>query len=168
MAYDGRNFGNRQGGGRSGPGGDPNYKKGKLPEGYLSGGYFEVIDGEKALRPEYIVKYPKEIAEKLSSQNEWEKWNSPQNKRSQVRRFYEYGLRIQGLLRRKHNHFAAVEAELGRLLPFVKYAESRGTVSVLFRNFIDRNITAVHDGEDLNAFMKHFEAVIAYLPKEKN
>ena len=71
-------------------------------------------------------------------------------------------------MRRKNNNFPSVEAELDRLLPFVKYAESRGTVSPLFRNFIEKNIMIIHNGEDLNAFVKHFEAVVAYLPKEKN
>ena len=154
-----KNFKNEQGGGKKDS--NNNYKKEELPEGYLSGGYFKIADGEKVLRPEYIVKYPKKIAVGLSG-------ISSKNKRSQVRKYYQYILRIQGLLRRKNNNFPSVEAELDRLLPFVKYAESRGTVSPLFRNFIEKNIMIINNGEDLNAFVKHFEAVVAYLPREKN
>ncbi len=165
MAYDNRNFGNKMGG-RNGF--NSNYQKGQLPKGYLSGGYFETVENENALKPEYIVEYSKAIAEKLSDKNEWEKPNTPQNKRSQIRKFYEYVLRIQSLLHRKNNNFDAVEAELKRLIPYVNYAVSRGTVSELFRNFINDNMMAIHNVEDLNAFVKHFESIIAYLPKEKN
>ena len=166
MANDNRNYGNRMGGGRNSFG--SNYQKGLLPKGYLSGGYFETIKGENALKPEYIVEYSKEIAKKLADRNEWEKSNTPQNKRSQIRKFYEYVLRIQGLLRRKNDNFGAVEAELKRLIPYVDYAVSRGTVSELFQNFINDNMMAIHNVEDLNAFVKHFESIVAYLPKEKN
>ncbi len=166
MAYDNRNYGNRMGGGRNSS--NSNYQKGQLPKGYLSGGYFETAEGESVLKPEYIVEYSKEIARKLASKDEWEKPNTPQNKRSQVRKFYEYVLRIQGLLQLKNNHFGTVEAELKRLIPYAEYAMSRGTVSELFQNFINDNIMALHNVDDLNAFVKHFESIVAYLPKEKN
>ena len=165
MAYDNRN-GGKQGGMKSGAG--DGYRKGILPEGYLSGGYFKSVGDERVLKPEYIVKYSKEIADKLNSWQEWDKANSPQNKRSQIRKFYEYVLGIQGLLQRKNNNFAVIEAELNRLIPFVNYAQSRSTVSELFKKFIEENIKAVHGTEDLNAFVKHFESIVAYLPKEKN
>lgn len=166
MGYDNRNGGYRSGGTRNSMGNG--YKKAELPKGYLSGGYFETAGDEKVLKPEYIVKYSREIAGKLDSPEEWDKPNSPQNKRSQIRKFYEYVLGIQGLLRRKNNNFEIVEAELNRLVPFVNYARSRGTVSELFRLFIEENLKAVHGAEDLNAFAKHFESIVAYLPKEKN
>jgi CRISPR-associated protein Csm2 len=167
MAYNNRGFGDRQGGGKKGYSGDYDYQKGQLPKGYLSGGYYETVGGEKALRPEYIVEHSKEIADKLSKREEWD-GKSPQNKRSQIRKFYEYVLGIQELLQRKNNNFQVVEAELQRLIPFVNYARSRGTVSELFENFIEKNIRAVHNPEDLKALAKHFESIVAYLPKEKN
>ena len=165
MPYDNKKFGGRTGSMNSN---FTSYQKAQLPKGYLSGGYFEMIGDEKALRPEYIVAYAKEIAEKLDKPEEWDKFNSPQNKRSQVRKFYEYVLRIQGLLQRKNNNFEVVEAELDRLIPFVNYARSRSTVSELFQIFVEENIRAIHSVEDLNAFVKHFESIVAYLPKEKN
>ncbi len=170
MAYNNRGFGDRQGGGKKGYSGDYDYQKGQLPKGYLSGGYYEIVGGEKILRSEYIVEYPREIAKKLSSCEEWDSRRSAQNKRSQIRKFYEYVLSVQGLLRRKNNNFQVVEAELRCLLPFVYYARNRSTstVSELFRNFIEENIRAVHNPEDLKAFAKHFESIVAYLPKEKN
>lgn len=168
MAYNNKGYGDRQGGGKKGYSSENGYQKGQLPEGYLSDGYYKIVDGEKALRPEYIVEYSKEIAKKLSKREEWD--GKSQNKRSQIRKFYEYVLGIQELLQRKNNNFRAVEAELKRLLPRVYYARNRSTstVSELFVNFIEENIRAVHNPEDLKAFAKHFESIIAYLPKEKN
>lgn len=166
MAFENRSGGGRQGEARTGFG--TGYKKGELPKGYLSGGYFEVAGGEKSLKPEYIVKYSEEIAKRLDNPEEWDRPNSPQNKRSQIRKFYEYVLRIQGLLRRKNVKFELVAAELNRLVPFAHYARSRSTVSELFKSFIEENLRAIHGTEDLDAFVKHFESIVAYLPKEKN
>lgn len=165
MGYDNRNNLGRSGGKFNQTGSD--YKKGQLPQGYLAGGYFETVNGEEVLKKDYIVKYSKEIADALSNKQEWDS-GKEQNKRSQIRKYYEYCLRIQGSMQRKNGDFAAVESELNRLLPFIEYARSRSTVSELFRVFINKNISQIHEAKELNAFIKHFEAIVAYLPKEKN
>lgn len=154
----------RQEGGRSfgGNGRNQNNPEEKsLPQGYLSGGYYEMVDGEKVMKKDYILSYPREIAQALSVKRDV-------NKQSQIRKFYEYSLRIQGILRRKNGDFKLVETELNRLIPHAHYAMNRGTISELFKNFIERNLKSIHNAEDLNAFIKHFEAIVAYLPKEKN
>lgn len=133
----------------------------ELPQNYLYGGYYVEKNGELVLKKEYIVGFPNEIAKLLSQDRN-------KNKRSQIRKFYEYALRIQALLKRKNMEFDAIEAELTRLVPYVKYAESRSTVSELFRMFIEENIKHIHNEKDLMAFIKHFEAIVAYLPKERN
>ncbi len=135
----------------------------RLPSGYLSGGYYEGDGQNRHMKKEYIVQYSKQIADDLSDDGRGKK-----NKRSQIRKFYEYTIQVRELVRRKDNCFAVAEAELNRLIPFVRYAESRDTVSELFGEFIEKNVKAVHDVEDLDAFLKHFEAIVAYLPKEKN
>lgn len=138
-----------------------------LPKGYLEGGYYKEVNGEKVLQKEYIVKYPQEIVELLTVRDERGRVKSDINKRSQIRKFYEYALAVQGLLQRKDNNFEVVEAELNRLIPFADYAKSRGTVSDLFVEFINKNVTNIHSTSDLTAFTKHFEAIVAYLPKDK-
>jgi len=143
-----------------------NWEKQELPENYLKGGYYEEKDGETVLKKEYIIGFPNEIAKLLS--DEKNKNNKNKNKRSQIRKFYEYVLRIQDLLKRKKTGFSVVEAELARLVPYVKYAESRSTVTELFRMFVEENVKHIHDEKDLTAFVKHFEAIVAYLPKERN
>lgn len=133
-----------------------------LPQGYLKEGYFQTCEENVKLNSKYIVEYPREIAKKLSSEG------NNKNKRSQIRKFYEYSLRIQNLLRHKKGDFCVIEAEFKRLIPFVEYAESRGTVTECFVSFITKNVEEVKNADDLNAFVKHFEAIVAYLPKEKN
>lgn len=125
----------------------------KLPVGYLDGGYYTKKNDEWVLKKEYIVKFPKEIADALSL-------DKNKNKRSQIRKFYEYTLRVQDLLRRKNGEFAIVEAELDRLIPHVKYASNRSTPTVtsLFVEFIEQNIEQIKNEKDLIAFVKHFEA----------
>lgn len=139
----------------------------QLPNGYLDGGYYKDVNGEKILQKEYIVKYPLEMVDLLTVRDERGRVKSDINKRSQIRKFYEYALAVQSLLQRKGNNFEVVEAELNRLIPFADYAKSRGTVSGLFVDFIKKNVMSIHNTSDLTAFIKHFEAIVAYLPKDK-
>lgn len=129
-----------------------------LPEGYLQGGYFEpAAAGERpALRREYIIGYPAEIAQALEDREK--------NKSTQLRKFYDYCIRIRDMLDRGQS-FHEVESDFCRLAAFAKYAESRGKVSGLFVEFIQKNVDMVRGKEDFYAFLKHFEAVIAYIKK---
>lgn len=131
-----------------------------LPAGYLQGGYYK-DEKKHILKKEYIVDYSKEIAEMLESDG-----GRDANRRSQIRKFYEYVLRVERKLGLSGNDYAAVEADLLELLPHVTYAASRRVVSNIFIKFIEKNVTAVHDDKDLKAFVKHFEAVIAFTKKD--
>lgn len=139
-----------QGGGRSG--------NQSLPEGYLARGYYEDAE-KKVMRPEYIIKYPKEIVEEL-------KQDKNKNKSSQLRKYYEFVIRIKDRLRQTNTSYEEMKSEIGRLIPFAEYALTRGKVSDYFQKFISKNVTAIHDEKDFMAFAKHFEAIIANLPKE--
>lgn len=138
----------------------------QLPKGYLVGGYYEEGERGRVLKKEYIVDFPISIAKALSSKEDSE--NGKRNKRSQIRKFYEYSISIRELANRKNGDFRVIEAELDRLLPFAQYKMSRNTVSQLFVDFINKNVSNIKNTEDLQAFVKHFEAIVAYLPKEKN
>lgn len=129
-----------------------------LPRDYLKGGYFEPAAdrGRAVLRREYIVGYPAEIASSLADREK--------NKSTQLRKFYDYCIRIRDMLDRGQS-FQEVESDFCRLAAFAKYAESRGRVSSLFVDFIQKNVGAVHSKEEFYAFLKHFEAVIAYIKK---
>lgn len=129
-----------------------------LPDGYLNGGYFgPVAEGERpALRREYIIGYPAKIAQALEDREK--------NKSTQLRKFYDYCIRIRDMLDRGQS-FGEVESDFCRLAAFAKYAESRSKVSGLFVDFIQKNVETVQSKEDFYAFLKHFEAVIAYIKK---
>ena len=132
----------------------------KFPEGYLEDledGYYKIVDGEYCLKPEFIVEYPRGIARYLENRNK--------NKLSQIWKFYDYARRIQDSLKQKGTPFEGVEAELNMLKPAAVYAASRDTVTYLFKDFIEKNVSQIKDMKDLEAFIKHFQALIAYLPR---
>lgn len=130
-----------------------------LPDGYLIGGYYTDPEKEK-LKKEYIVAYPRQIADALERDGKREA-----NKRTQIRKYYEYLLRVRDKLNLKDGDFEAIEADLAELFPKATYAQTRQVVSGLFVDFIRENLEAVQDARDLRAFVKHFEAVIAFMKK---
>lgn len=137
-------------------------KPAALPEGYLQGGYYS--DSKKTkLKREYIVEYPKDLANAF-----WLDGGKDTNKRSQIRKFYEYLLRVERKMHLQDNAFGSIEADLAELLPYVTYAGNRKNkvVSNLFILFIQKNIAALHDEKDVRAFVKHFEAVIAFTKRD--
>ena len=146
--------------GRSGQSGGRSGEPPKLPAGYLSSGYYlPAADGGKEPNPDYILRFPKAIARDLKH---------PQaNKSAQLRKFYDYCIRLRDMVRYQGLDFPSVRAELARLEPFVEYAQKRKRVTQLFTDFIRENVKAVQSDEDFRAFLKHFEALIAYLPKDQ-
>lgn len=134
---------------------------GELSQTYLKdlkSGYYKLVDGEKCLKSEFIVEYPREVAKKLRDRNK--------NKLSQLWKFYDHARRIQDSLRQRNVPLDVLKAELNELVPAVNYAYSRETVTEVFKQFIEANIMQVKDRDELNAFIKHFQALIAYLPRE--
>lgn len=132
----------------------------KFWDGYrkdLENGYFKLIDDKKALKPEFIVEYPQEIARQLKGKK---------NKSSQLWKFYEHAIKVQDGLRQRGESLEVAKAELCELRPAVNYAKERDVVTSAFKKFIDFNVRCINDNEDLSAFIKHFQAVIAYLPRQ--
>jgi CRISPR type III-A-associated protein Csm2 len=140
-----------------------NDERKKIPNEYwtdLKNGYYVIQDGKPVLKKDYIVTYPSAIAQALSEEGR------NINKRTQIRKYYEYALRIQEAMNYRNGNFAEIEADFNRLIPHVSYAQSRSVVSPSFVKFIQKNVEQVHTANDLRAFIKHFEAVVAYLPKD--
>ena len=131
-----------------------------LPQNYLVGGYYH-DDEKKKLKKEYIIDYSKNIAEALDREGGRER-----NKRSQIRKFYDYLLRTEQKLYLNQNDFLSIEADLAELEPYAFYAKTRGVVSEFFLSFIKENIKAIHDEKDIRAFVRHFEAVMAFTTKK--
>lgn len=124
----------------------------------LKDGYYRSVNETDCLKSEFIVEYPSMIARKLGDRR--------RNKLSQLWKFYDHARRIQDSINQKDETLDILKAELNELKPAVNYACNRDTVTLVFKDFIDKNVTRIDDKKDLNAFIKHFQAVIAYLPRE--
>ena len=138
----------------------PEYIPIRLPEGYLAGGYYQDSDKQK-LKKEYICDFAKDIAKILEKDGGREA-----NKRTQIRKFYEYLLRVNQKMNMKNYDLSYIEADLAKLSPYVQYAGSRKVVSKVFVEFIEKNVAAIKGEEDLKAFVSHFESLIAYMKKD--
>lgn len=124
----------------------------------LDDGYFREVGGKKCMKPEFIVDYPKKIANRLK--------NGKKNKLSQLWKFYDHARQVQDSLNQNGGVWERVQASLCELQPAVNYAKERDNVTQEFRDFIEFNVENISDGEDLGAFIKHFQSVIAYLPRQ--
>lgn len=122
----------------------------------LSQGYF--MEGTDYMKPELIVEYPEKMAHLLKDYKK--------NKLSQIWKFYAHARHVQYLLWRKNYQLLAMRAELCELQPIVHNAKEKGVVTDDFKKFININIKCIKEKEDLDAFIKHFQSVIAYLPRE--
>lgn len=134
----------------------------EFPDDYLKGGYYKTVDGKILLKKEYIVTYPDKIAETLSC------GVGEKNKRTQIRKYYGFTIRLKELLNNSEKDFEEIEAELNRMRYFAENACNSNKVTKFFVDFINKNLDYIHREEDFKAFAKHFEAVVAYLPKERN
>lgn len=135
--------------------------KDKLPEEYvndLKSGYYTIVNGRKCLKSKFIVEYPQKIAKRLE--------HSTQNSLSQIWKFYDHARKIQDNLKQKGEPLVVMKAELDRLKPAVQYALNRNMVTNLFNDYIAQNVSQIKDIEDLDAFIKHFQSLIAYLPRK--
>lgn len=155
MAY------NQAGAPRSGGGGRWYNEAPTLPEGYLAGGYYRPAaeGGGDELDPRYIIEYPRKIAQSL--------YDREMNKSTQLRKFFDYCIRLRDIMAYRGQSFSNIRAELDRLVPFVEYAQSRKRVSPLFVEFIGKNLQTIQSQRDFYAFLKHFEALIAYRAGEQ-
>lgn len=136
-----------------------NNNEATFPSGYLQGGYFEDKD-KKILKKEYIVDYPQHIVKNL-------KGGKDLNKSTQLRKYYDFTIRIKEALKYNYKTFDEVYSEINKLNGYVSYAETRSKVSSYFVDFIKKNLKVINTKEDFFAFTTHFEAIIAYLPKDK-
>lgn len=59
-----------------------------------------------------------------------------------------------------------MKADLYELSSAANYAFVRDTITTDFKKFIDLNVAHIKNDNDLRAFIKHFQSLIAYLPKE--
>jgi CRISPR type III-A-associated protein Csm2 len=155
-----RGTGGRGGGGRSDA--PP-----ELPPGYLASGYF---DRQENLLKEVFIDWPESLTRSLRE-------SRPPATKNSLRAFYS-------MLRMAKTQFDAqresqdkawgdAKTQLYKLQTAAQYQRTRNVISRLCQKFINTNInTVLREGSDsdrfarnFNAFVEHFQAVIAYLPE---
>jgi len=137
------------------------YDEPKLPEGYLKNGYFDTGPSGKTVRTELVWKTAKEIADSLNA-------GKTQLKKSQLRKYYDYCKNLQSKMHLRNAGFEAIRPEFVKLLGYATNALNKSTpvVPKIFVKFVESNIDKVKNADDFNAFIAHFEMIVAYYPKK--
>jgi CRISPR type III-A-associated protein Csm2 len=162
-----KSFGDMRGGGPTQPRRPDQRAQPDLPPDYLQGGYFDVQN----LRREIFIEWPQAITQSLRGVR-------PPATKNSLRAFY-------AMLRMAKTQFDAQRADqskaqadattqLYKLRTAAQYQQTRAVISQLCHRFLTKNIDAVLErGKDFdsfqknfNAFVEHFQAVIAYLPEK--
>lgn len=133
----------------------------RLSEGYLKNGYFNDTPTGKAIKTSLMMKTARDIAEGLYSA-----W--PQIKKSQLRKYYDYCKNLQAKMEFKKVGFEVIQPGFAKLLGHATNASNKSPKLVprLFVDFVERNINTVKDADDFNAFVEHFEMIVAYYPRK--
>lgn len=82
-------------------------------------------------------------------------------KNHQLRRFYGHIKAADNRLRLTGD-WNAVNLDVKQLAPFVAEAKGKGKVPESFYTFIDANMKKINSRRDFEAFVEHFQAVVAY------
>lgn len=127
-----------------------------LPPDYLKYGYF---DEHGNLYPELIVKHAREIALAL---------DRAKMKTAALRKFFAKVKASQRKLEIRKN-FHAIVPEILELVPYVNNAVTRKVVPPIFRKFIESNVELAKQDRKAfcEGFVKHFEYIVAFFPREK-
>ena len=134
------------------------FAKPKLPEKYLQGGYFDE-KGNK--RKELYLDWAMEIAENLRIAK-----MTP----NALRRYYNQIKNIASIVNGKEQLFEERKSELFRLQALVFNASKKNDSSTpeLMNEFIDINIKQAEQSlKCLQAFVEHFECVVAYFKERE-
>ena len=126
-----------------------------LPKGYLEQGYFDAAGHiHKAL----LVEHASAVAKAIGLRQE----RAEGIKNAQLRKFYGHVKTAESRMNYGVN-FEAVQPKILELAAFVAEAHGKGKVPLVFKNFIDLNLSYVVDGKSFReGFVKHFQAVVGF------
>lgn len=134
----------------------------QLPADYLSDGYFDHHNNEKdTIKLSLIVELPRQIAAGFMSEDVSYR---------QLRKQYETVLNINTQVKTDFYTMNEAKVKLAEMIPKVTNAfNKQGTTHVTksFLDFIVKNIEAVNTKEDLDAFHRHFQAVVGFSKDNK-
>lgn len=122
-----------------------------IPKDYverLEKGYF---DSNGRLWEEFVTTMAKDVAQSFGKKL----------KNYQLRRFYGHAKAAENRLRMTGD-WPSVNVDIKKLGAFVAEAKGKDKIPESFYDFIDRNIKAIKMQKDFDAFLEHFQAVVAY------
>ncbi|MFH0938637.1 MAG: type III-A CRISPR-associated protein Csm2 [Planctomycetota bacterium] len=115
------------------------------------------VDVEKKnMRSDLLCKEAKDLAEELSKEIS--------TSSTQMRRFFKEVRDLEKIVGAKG--FDATRARIGMLVAKAHYAFNRQKIGPRFRRYLENNVEAIQDTRDFEAFVKSFEAVVAYFPQK--
>jgi len=122
-----------------------------LPAGYLdkvAGGYF---DEKNCLRVEFVGEMASNVAKSFGTKL----------KNHQLRRYYGHVKAAENRLNMTGD-WPSVNIDIKKLGAFVSEAKGKDKVPDSFYKFIDGNVMQIQTRHDFEAFVEHFQAVVAY------
>ena len=131
------------------------------PQGSVSGAKIEFwLDrSETRIDPKLFSEKARMMAEDLGNEN---KNQSRLNKRTQIRKFYDEVLRLNGLALSTQVPWDSVLPQVHMLVAKTAYAKGRELVSQNFLNFIQDSVGQVQSKDDLRVFADFFEAFMGF------
>ncbi len=79
----------------------------------------------------------------------------------QLRRFYQHAKAAENRLNMTGD-WPAVNIDVKKLGPFAAEAKAKGKIPNAFFVFLDRNVSMIKSQKDFDAFLQHFQAVVAF------
>lgn len=125
----------------------------RLPNGYLSKGYYDESSGKKVMRIELVVEQPREIADGFKSDG---------LSYGQLRNFYEIVCKIKDCRTKEIYNDAEAIVALGEMISKAQNAVNKKNIPQSFLDFIEMNVKTVKNKEDLKVFHTHFMAVVGF------
>lgn len=125
-----------------------------LPSEYitkLKEGYF---DSKHCLWEEFVTTMASDVAESFGTER-------VKLKNHQLRRFYGHAKAAENRLRMTGD-WDCVNLDVKKLSSFASEAKGKDKIPDSFYKFIDLNIKQIKRQNDFQAFMEHFQAVVAY------
>lgn len=127
----------------------------QLPAGYLQNGYF---DAAKHIHKELLVEHAREVARVIGMRQD----RAEGIKNAQLRKFYGHVKTAESRLNYGVS-FEEIRPKVLELSAFVAEAQGKGKVPLVFKEFMDINLSYVVDGPSFrDGFVKHFQAVVGF------
>jgi CRISPR type III-A-associated protein Csm2 len=141
-----------------------------LPEKYLASGYF---DDKGHVRRELFIEWPEQITDALTDFNA-----RPKASKNSLRAFYSMlrmaKIQFDAQRGQPDKAWGDAKTQLYKLRVAAEYQSTRKVISPLCQKFLFQNIDTVLErgktsddfAQNFNAFVEHFQSVIAYLPEK--